>query len=489
MFLNQSTFHKTGLKLALASFGFAALFAPTYILGATTEESAPITAPKQSLVREMSKEFAQIAKKALPAVVSVRTQYTVRSQSQGHEEMNQPFGPFPDDFFERFFGFPMPEQRGPRKGQGSGFVVTSDGYILTNNHVVRDAEQITASFTDGREYPAKVIGTDPNTDIALLKIEATNLPFLALDNSDNLEIGEWVMAVGSPLRLQGSVTVGVVSAKGRSELDIAPIEQFIQTDAAINMGNSGGCLLDMDCKVVGMNTAIATNNGGYMGIGFAIPSNILKHVMDQLRDNGHVTRGYLGVSLQKIDAKLASAFNLDKSEGALVAEVLKDSPADKAGLKSGDVVLKINGKLVENVGSLRSTIALMKPEETITLVVMRDKKPVEVSVTVGAHPESELAFSDIQSQLGILVQDVTPELAQQLGLDRDHGVIIKNVDQNSPAQEAGLRRGQVILSVNQKPVNTTDEFFKVMKEVANQKHVLLQVKAGQVVRYITLDLE
>ncbi len=483
MFLNISTLHKVGFKLCVAAA--ATSFIPSHVLAA----AEPITAPKQnSIVREMSKEFAQIAKKALPAVVSVRTQYTQRS-SQGNEEMNQPFGPIPDDFFERFFGFPMPEQKGPRKGQGSGFVVSADGYILTNNHVVREAEQITISFTDGREYSAKVIGTDPNTDIALLKIEATNLDFLVLDNSDELEIGEWVMAVGSPLRLQGSVTVGVVSAKGRSELDIAPIEQFIQTDAAINMGNSGGCLLDMDCRVVGMNTAIATNNGGYMGIGFAIPSNILKHVMDQLRESGHVTRGYLGVSLQKIDAKLAHAFNLDKSEGALVAEVVKDSPADKAGLKSGDVVLKINGKLVENVGSLRSTIALMKPEEKITLVVIRNKQPMEITVSVGAHPESELAFNDIQSQLGILVQDLTPELSQQLGLDRDHGVIIKNVDPNSPAQEAGLRRGQIILSVNQKPVNTTEEFFKVMKEVSNQKHVLLQVKAGQVVRYITLDLE
>ncbi|MBS0635168.1 MAG: DegQ family serine endoprotease [Verrucomicrobia bacterium] len=446
--------------------------------------------PKVSLVKEMSKEFAQIAKKALPAVVSVRTQYSQKS-SQGQDEMGQqPFGgPFPDDFFERFFGFPMPEQRGPRKGQGSGFVVSADGYILTNNHVVRDADQITISFTDGREFVGKVIGTDPNTDIALLKIEATNLPFLVLDNSDDLEIGEWVMAVGSPLRLQGSVTVGVVSAKGRSELDIAQVEQFIQTDAAINMGNSGGCLLDMDCKVVGMNTAIATNNGGYMGIGFAIPSNILKHVMDQLRDSGHVTRGYLGVSLQKIDSKLASVFNLDKSEGALVAEVVKDSPADRAGLKSGDVVLKINGKLVENVGALRSTIALMKPQESVTLTVMRNKQPVEITVTIGAHPESELAFNDIQSRLGLLVQDLTPDVAQQLGIDRDHGVIIKNVDPNSPAAEAGLRRGQLILSVNQKPVNSSEEFLRAMSELGNQKHVLLQVKAGQVVRYITLDLE
>ena len=211
--------------------------------------------------------------------------------------------------------------------------------------------------------------------------------------------------------------------------------------------------------------------------------------MDQLRNNGRVTRGYLGVSLQKIDAKLASAFNLDRSEGALVAEVVKDSPADRAGLKSGDVVLKINGKLVENVGALRSTIALMKPDEKITLRVMRNKNLMDVTVTVGAHPESDIGNNDIQNQLGIALQDITPELASQLGLDRDHGVMIKNVDPNSPAQDAGLRRGQIILSVNQKPVETTEEFFQAMKDLGNQQHVLLQIKAGQVVRYITLDLE
>jgi serine protease Do len=469
----------------ISSFALYAtmLVAPTCLVGIQDSASS-----KPSIVQEMSREFSRIAKKALPAVVSIRTQYSQKAQS-GQEEMNQPFGPFQDDFFERFFGFPMPEQRSPRKGQGSGFVVTSDGYILTNNHVVRDAEQITVSFTDGREFTAKVVGTDPNTDVGLLKIEATGLDFLALDNSDNIGIGEWVMAVGSPLRLQGSVTVGVISAIGRNELDIAPIEQFIQTDAAINPGNSGGCLLDMSGKVIGMNTAIATNNGGYMGIGFAIPSNILKHVMDQLRESGHVIRGYLGVSLQKIDAKLATHFNLDKSEGALIAEVIKDSPADKAGLKSGDVVLKLNGKLVENMGALRSTIALMKPDETITLGIMRDKKPMDITVVIGAHPESEMAFNDIQNRLGIVVQDVTPDISQQLGLDRDHGVIIKNVDPNSPAQEAGLRRGQMILSVNQKPVNNTEEFIRVMKDIGSHKHVLLQIKAGQVVRYITLDLE
>lgn len=450
-----------------------------------------VEAPKQtkSLIKQMSKEFALISKKVLPAVVTVRTQYPQKTRPQERDSMRDQYGPFQEDFWERFFGFPMPEQRGPKKGQGSGFVVSEDGYILTNNHVVHDADQISISLADGREVPAKLIGADQNTDIALLKIDATNLDFLVLADSDELDIGEWVMAVGSPHRLQGSVTVGVVSAKGRNELDIAPVEQFIQTDAAINMGNSGGCLLDMDGHVVGMNTAIASNTGGYMGIGFAIPSNILKLVFEQLKATGHVTRGYLGISLQKIDGKLAQAFNLDKSEGALVSEVVKDSPADRAGLKSGDVVVKIDGKYVENVGALRSTIALMKPQETIKLSVIRNKKPLELAATIGIHPENEIALGDIQSKLGILLQDITPELAQQLGIDHDHGVIIKYVDPNNQAQEVGLRRGQIVLSVNQIPVNSTEDFFRVIKEATDQKHILLQIKAGQIVRYITLDLE
>lgn len=478
-----STMKKGILSVALASMALSSQF-----LTASTQNGA--SPGKQSLVKEMSKEFAQIANKVLPAVVTVRTSYPQKAQARGRENMQDHYGgPFQEDFWERFFGFPMPEQRGPKKGQGSGFLVSSDGYILTNNHVVQDADQITIVLADGREIPAKVIGADPNTDVALLKIEATDLEFLALADSDSLEIGEWVMAVGSPHRLQGSVTVGVVSAKGRNELDIAPVEQFIQTDAAINMGNSGGCLLDMDGNVVGMNTAIASNTGGYMGIGFAIPSNILKLVFQQLKETGHLTRGYLGVSLQKIDAKLAQAFNLDKSEGALVSEVVKDSPADRAGLKSGDVVVKINGRLVENVGSLRSTIALMKPQEQVKLSLIRNKKPVEITATIGVHPENEVAIGDVQGKLGLLLQDITPELAQQLGIDTNHGVIIKYVDPNSQAQEVGLRRGQIILSIDQTPVNSVEEFFNVVKQSRGHKHILLQIKAGQIVRYITLDLE
>lgn len=489
MFSIQSTLQYIGVTFACASFCLS-----SHSLSAETAVDSTIkpksSTGKLSILKEVSKETAQIAKSVLPGVVSVRTEYSVKAQGPGRvENGREQLDPFQEDFWERFFGFPMPEQKGPRRGQGSGFVISADGYILTNNHVVRDADQIIIGFTDGRDFPAKVIGQDPNTDIALLKIDAKDLPFLTLGDSDEIEIGEWVMAVGSPLRLQGSVTTGVISAKGRSDLDITLVEQFIQTDAAINLGNSGGCLVDADGLVIGMNTAIATSGGGSMGIGFAIPSNILKHVSAQLRTSGHVIRGYLGVALQKIDAKLAQAFSLEKNEGALVSEVVKDSPADKGGLKSGDVILKINGKLVENVGSLRTSIALMQPNEKVNLTIIRNKEPMELSVMIGTHPENEVAANDMQNKLGMLLQDLTPDVAQQLGYETDRGVLIKYVDPNSPAQDAGLRRGQLILSVNQKPVTSAEEFYRVVKESHNQKHLLLQIKAGQVVRYVTLEIQ
>lgn len=445
-----------------------------------------------SAAKQLSKEFAATAKNATPAVVSIRTQYSIKRSAQSRDEWDeQPGHPLQDEFWQRFFGFPnpqQPEKKQPKMAQGSGFVVSPDGYILTNNHVVENADQITVLFNDTREFPAKVIGLDPNTDIALLKVDADHLPYLKLGDSNSIDIGEWVIAIGNPLGLQASVTVGVVSAKGRNDLDIARVEEFIQTDAAINRGNSGGCLLNLEGEVMGMNTAIASNTGGYMGIGFAIPSNLLKHVMEQLRTNGHVVRGFLGVSLQKIDAKLAQAFNLDKSEGALVSEVVKESPADKAGLQSGDVILKINNLSVENAGSLRNNISMLKPGEKILLTVMRNKKEMVLHVSVGTHPENEIAASEVQNKIGLLVQELTPELAQQLGYETDKGVLIKYVDPNSNANDVGLKRGQLIISVNQAPVRSVEEFYRLVQEQAANKRVLLQVKAGQAVRYITVEL-
>lgn len=443
-----------------------------------------------SISKQLSKEFAAVAKSATPAVVSILTQFSANPkgrQDWGGDAQEQ----FPDEFWQRFFGVPTPrEQRGPRMGQGSGFVISPDGYILTNNHVVKDAEKITVLFSDGRELPGTIIGTDPNTDIALVKVEGQNFDHLNLGDSDHIEVGELVMAIGSPLRFQSTITVGVISAKGRAGLGVVPIENFIQTDAAINMGNSGGCLISLaDGEVIGMNTAIASNTGGYMGIGFAIPSNMIKHVMNELRTTGRVIRGYIGVNLQSIDSNLAAAFNLDKNSGALVAEIMKDSPADKAGLKSGDIILKVDNKNVENPSMLRSTIAMVKPGEKVTLSILRNNEKIESTVTVATHPESELAAGEFQNKLGMLLQDLTPDVAQQLGYEKDVGVLIKYVDPNSTAQEAGLRRGQLILSVNQKPVSSTEEFYQVLQENPKQKRILLQVKFGQMIRYVSVELE
>lgn len=479
--LKNSTRFICLLAIAGASFSMPS------VVKATSDESA---LHSFSLARQLSKEFATVAKSATPAVVSIHTQYQMK-QSRGGQEWSDQMDQFPDEFWQRFFGMPSPqEQKGPTLGQGSGFVISADGYILTNNHVVDNADKITVVFSDGKELVGKVIGTDPNTDIALLKVEAEDLNFLTLGDSERIEVGELVMAIGSPLRFQSTVTVGVISAKGRAGLGVVPIESFIQTDAAINRGNSGGCLISLATgEVIGMNTAIASTTGGYMGIGFAIPSNIIQHIMEELRTTGRVVRGYVGVNLQLIDSSLAQAFNLDKNAGALVAEVVKDSPAEKAGLKSGDIILKVDGKVVENPATLRSTIAMVKPGEKINLYIMRNKEFLDVTVTVGIHPESELAGGEVQNKLGLLLQDLTPDVAQQLGYEKDSGVLIKYVDPNSNAQAAGLRRGQLIVSVNQKPIASTADFYRILQENPNQKRILLQIKLGQITRYVSIELE
>ena len=473
------------LSVKLLTFITALFIACT----ATDQASAAFLGSSQAM--NSGKEFTQVAKKATPCVVSIKTLFK-KGPNYSENGYGEQMDPFQDEFWQRFFGMPpsnpRQEKRAPRYGQGSGFIVSQDGLIMTNNHVVQDGEEITVTLNNGKEYPATVVGQDPNTDVALLKIDAKDLPFLTLGDSNDLEVGEWVMAIGNPLGLQASVTVGVVSAKGRNDLDITRVEEFIQTDAAINLGNSGGCLLNMEGEAIGMNTAIASNTGGYMGIGFAIPSNLLKHDMKEILEHGKVVRGFLGVILQKIDNDLAQAFNLEKTEGALVTEVMKESPADKAGIKAGDIILKINNQPIENVGSLRTTISMMHPNDKVILTVKRNDKIMDIAADISSHPDNELAASEIQSNLGVLVQELTPDVAQQLGLTEDKGVVIKYVNPNSLAQEAGLKRGQLIMSVNQIPVQTAEEFYSALRECAKKKQILLHVKSGQVVRFVTIKI-
>jgi serine protease Do len=456
-------------------------------------------------LRMMGKAFASVAKRISPAVVSVKVEKVV--ESQPNVEFFSPFGggdtPFGDDFFRRFFGKPFPQDQ-PRKyrqipqhqqrvvGQGSGFIISPDGYILTNNHVVGDAEKVTVKLEDGREFTAKTVGTDPHSDVAVIKIDVKNLPMLTLGNSDTLEAGEWVLAIGNPFGLSHTLTAGIVSAKGRSSVGIADYENFIQTDAAINPGNSGGPLVDLDGKVVGMNTAIFSQSGGYMGIGFAIPINMAKAIKDQLIKTGNVTRGYLGIVIQDLTPELAKSFGLDDHKGILVAEVTEDSPAEKAGLRQGDVILEFNGKPVEEVGVFRNRVSLKAPGTREKITVLRDGKRQTLTVTIGKLPDSCLTASTeshTPDKLGLTVQALTPGLAEQLGYQKEKGVVVTQVTPGSVAALAGVQPGTLIQEVNRKKINNVDEFKQAIRKSENKKSILLLVRDEKYSRYVVLNIE
>lgn len=457
---------------------------------------------KETLLEQAPQDFTGVAKRAIPAVVSIKVKEApvkrkVGSLNSWGSSEDDSAEMFNDEFFQRFFGQRKKKSAQPSEsqvvGQASGFIVSPDGKILTNNHVVQDASEILITLHDGREFTAKVIGEDPNTDIAVLKIEAKDLPYLELGNSDNLEVGQRVAAIGNPLGLQATLTSGVVSATGRNNLDLSRWEDYIQTDAAINRGNSGGPLLNLIAQVVGMNTAIVTNmgTGGYMGIGFAIPSNMLKHVMDELVSSGTVTRGFLGIALQQMDNNLAKAFNLNKIEGALVAEVTKGSPADKGGLKQGDIILQYNKQSFNNIASLRNAIAMMKPGSQVALSVLRDGKTLDIAVNVGSFPKDgeQLAIADSkENKYGFSVQNLSPEVADSLGYRDVKGVVISKVESGSPASWAGLRKGTLIIAVNKKSVASLEEFNKELDASEKGKPVLFLVKQGDEVRFISLQV-
>lgn len=427
-------------------------------------------------------DFTVVAKKATPAVVSIQ----VKTAAKQINNIQMFEG---NDFFQQFFGpqnfGPMVQK--PQIGQGSGFIVSKDGYILTNSHVVEGADEITVILDDDREFKAKLVGNDPNTDVALVKIEASDLPYLKLANSDNLDVGQWVVAIGTPYGLQATLTVGVISARGRKNLDLLHIEDFIQTDTPINRGNSGGPLLNLDGDVIGLNTALLSGSGGYAGIGFAIPSNIAHYVMDQLLETGTVKRGYIGVSLQKVDRDLASAFNLDKAEGALIAEVVKGSPADSAGIQQGDIIQKYNGNTINNIAAFRNSIALMKPGSKIDLSILRKGSNVNTTVVIADFPtEKAVIATKGESKLGIEVEALTQELAKSLGITEMQGVVISKVDPNSVAALAGLKKGIQILAVNQKPISSPGEFLAQIEQTPEGKPVLFLVKQGNAIRFISL---
>ncbi len=431
-------------------------------------------------LRQMGKAFSSIAENASPAVVGLQAEKVVTPDSQTYYE-----SPFGDDFFKYFFDFPRQRSpRSPRRYQqpqtalGSGFIISPDGYILTNNHMVEGAEKVTVELADDRKFTAEIKGTDPDSDIALVKIDADDLPYLEFADSDKLEVGEWVLAIGNPLSFSHTVTAGIVSAKGRS-VGLANIENFIQTDAAINRGNSGGPLLNLEGKVVGMNTAIYGATGN-IGIGFAIPANMAKHAYEQIREGGSVERGFLGIRFEQLAPGVAASLGLEEdTKGVIISEVVKDSAAEKAGLKPYDVIIEFEDQPVEKSNEFLNRVAMLRPDTKVNLVVLRDGKRKTLTIKLGKRPpESELRGelpSETIKELGFSVVNLTEELASELGYEGDSGVVVREVQPGSEAAQAGIEPGALIKEVNRQRVRNTKEFNEEIKKAQEKGRALLLI--------------
>ena len=439
-----------------------------------------------------SKAFVNVVKQAKPAVVHIKVEKTTQGGGYGQlpdEIFNHPF-------FEQFFGpqfRQMPRREFRQRGQGSGFIISKDGFILTNNHVVEGADTIKAVLGDNREFEAKVIGTDPQTDVALLKIEdPKNLPVLPLGNSDGLEVGEWVIAIGNPFGLSQTVTVGVVSATGRSSVGISEYEDFIQTDAAINPGNSGGPLINAHGEVVGINTALFSRTGGYMGIGFAIPINMAKTIEDQLQQKGKVVRGWLGVVIQNVDRDLAEQFGLKEARGILVSEVQENSPASAAGLRQGDIIMKLNDEQLTDVSDLRNRVAWLAPGSTAVLNIVRDGRERKIQVTIAEQPSDFSSTgkpADIKNPLerfGLTLQELTPELAEKFNYQQGSGLIVSDVKPGSPADSANLKPGYLVEEVDKMKVRSLNDLRKAVEQAQKTGKILLRVRFGDYSTYVVL---
>jgi serine protease Do len=444
-----------------------------------------------------SNVFVEVAKNQNPAVVHVSHKGSTAKKRDGSgNRKGNPFG-----FRERnhqggpnpFGNMPPNNRREPRSkgGMGSGFLIDEMGYILTNHHVVEGADEVTVGLDNKKEYDAKVIGTDPKTDIALLKIEPKdgdpkNFPYLRMGNSDSLQVGEWVMAIGNPFGLDHTVTVGVVSAKGRN-IGAGPYDEFIQTDASINPGNSGGPLLNIEGKVIGINTAIISGNtGGNVGIGFATPINVARKILDDLKEKGSVTRGWLGVMVQEITPDLASTFGLEGSDGALVGNVIPNSPASDGGIKRGDVIVKFDNSAVIEMTNLPKLVAGANPGSTVPVEVIRDGKSKQLNIKIAVLEEESVKTASLGKPLGVQTQDISPELAERLNLEEITGVLVSDVDPDSPAARSGIRRGDVILEINRKQVKNMKDYYALAGKKGASDTLLMLVKRGGTSIYIAV---
>jgi len=452
-----------------------------------------VAAPAVSTAKTVSPDFVELSKKMTPTVVNIRTVKNVKPKQKVRRPQT-PHDKFFDDFFGQFFN-EMPQQRQRREQSlGTGFIISAEGYVLTNNHVINGADEVMVKLSDGRELKGEIKGADEKLDLALVKItDSHTLPFAELGDSDALEVGEWVMAIGNPFGLAHTVTAGIVSAKGRV-IGSGPYDDFIQTDASINPGNSGGPLFNSVGQVIGINTAIIAGGGG--GIGFAIPINIAKTVVSQLRDSGKVTRGYLGIRFQPLNADLAKSFGLETDKGALIANVDKDTPAERAGLKAGDIILEYDGKPINEGNELPRYVALTPIDKKVKLVIFRDGSKQDVSVVVGKLKDGESESAAVtggsaeNEKIGISVQELTKELAGRFGIKDSKGLVVTDVKQGSPAEEMGVTAGALIIEINGQRPETVDKFNTVVSKLKKGDVVrLLLRRPDGATQYVAMKVE
>jgi serine protease Do len=480
----RSLAYGAALMLIGLAFGLALSSHFDWHVKAFTQETK-ISKESIDVLSRTGQAMAEVAAAVRPAVVNISSTKTVRTPG-----VQSPF--FDDPLFRRFFGDHFGRFGHPREfkqsGLGSGVIVDKDGYILTNNHVIDDAEEIKVRLPDKREFKGKVIGADPKTDLAVIKIDSNHLPVIPLGDSENLKVGETVIAVGNPFGLNQTVTSGIVSATGRANVGIADYEDFIQTDAAINPGNSGGALVNVRGELVGVNTAIFSTSGGYQGIGFAIPSAMARVVMDSLIKKGKVVRGWLGVSIQPVTADLAKQFGIREEKGVLVSDVVEESPADKAGIQRGDVIIEYDGREVNDPGVLRNSVAATTPGTQVMLTILRDGKSQKVKVAIAELPADKQKLRGQHENVlkGVIVQGLTPELRKTLTIPkRIAGVVVTEIEEGSPA-EGRLMPNDVILEVNRTRVTGMKDYEASVSQLKSGQGVLLLVFRNGSTSYLTL---
>ena len=421
--------------------------------------------------------FSDLAERVKPAVVNISTTKIFKSRGRVNPFGRSPFNDyFGDEFFNRFFG-DVPERDFKQRSLGSGFIISNDGYIFTNNHVVENTDKILVKISDGKEYEATIIGTDPKTDIALIKIKPDNgLPTAEIGDSDALRVGEWVIAIGNPFGLAQTVTAGIVSAKGRV-IGAGTYDNFIQTDASINPGNSGGPLFNMQGKVIGINTAIVAQG---QGIGFAIPINMEKNILSDLKTKGKVTRGWLGISIQDISEDIAKSMSYKKNQGVLVTDVFKDDPADKAGIKVGDIIMEINGKPIKDTHELLLAVAAFHVGDKVSMKIYRDGREMSVNTFIAERKDQheQILSKSSGGYFGINVQEMTKDLAKELGLPQGTGLIVTEVAEGSPADNVGIQPHDIIMQVNRAKVSSLKQYLTEMSKAAAKKNVVLLIKRG-----------